>query len=252
MANFEEDIKRITKEVLEDGTVDKIIREKVVDGFEQAIESAFKWGELKNAIKKRVEETMVPYIGEYDMSAYLLKLETCLSEIIKNSALMDQKTMLENFKDIMIDAPKKEWTLKELLEVYKKFAAGKIKTDGMGIDYDDGVSYNYFEVTAEIEEDDEKWYKSCFQDAHLYFKVEADNDDDNENIQFKVSLSKYNNRDYWEIRFAGEPDIDRLRFMSDFEVFLMKLSRYNCRLIGSDTYLTADIKPNKEPEPSFE
>lgn len=252
MANFEEDIKRITNEVLEDGTVDKIIREKVVAGFEKAIESAFNWGALKNAIKKRVEETMVPYINEYDMSEYLLKLETCLSEIIKNSSLIDQKTMLKNFKDIMIEVPKKEWTLAELFDVYKKFVAGNIETDGLGIDYDDGVSYDYFEVTAEIEEDDEKRYKSSFQDAHLYFKVEADNDDDNEDIQFKVSLSKYSNRDYWEIRFAGDPDIDRLRFMSDFEVFLMKLSRYNCRLIGLDTYLTADIKPDKELEPSFE
>ncbi|MEG7531842.1 MAG: hypothetical protein RSF83_10665, partial [Hungatella sp.] len=92
---------------------------------------------------------------------------------------------------------------------------------------------------AEIEEDDEKWYKSSLQDGRLYFKVDAGNDDDNEGIQFNVRLSKYSNRDYWEIRLAGDPDINRLRFMSDFEVFLMKLSRYNCRLVGTDTYLTA-------------
>lgn len=34
MANFDEDIKRITEEVLQDGTVDQIIREKVTKGFE--------------------------------------------------------------------------------------------------------------------------------------------------------------------------------------------------------------------------
>lgn len=102
MANFEEDIKRITNEILEDGTVDKIIREKIVDGFEKAIESAFNWGELKKAINERVKETMIPYIKEYDMSTYLLNLETCLSKIIKNSALMDQETMLKNFPDIIV------------------------------------------------------------------------------------------------------------------------------------------------------
>lgn len=31
MANFDEDIRRITNEVLQDGTVDQIIREKVTD-----------------------------------------------------------------------------------------------------------------------------------------------------------------------------------------------------------------------------
>ena len=33
MANFDEDIRRITNEVLQDGTVDQIIREKVTDGI---------------------------------------------------------------------------------------------------------------------------------------------------------------------------------------------------------------------------
>lgn len=164
MANFDEDIKRITAEVLEDGTVDKIIREKVVEGFENAIDNAFRWGDLKKSIETRVKDIMVPFIEEYDMSEYLLKLETCLGEVIKNSAAIDQKKMLENFENIMVDRPKQDWTLKELLDEYRKFVAKDIDTDGMGIDYDDGVSYDYFEVSVELEEDDDKWYdwKPCF------------------------------------------------------------------------------------------
>ncbi len=56
MANFDEDIKRITNELMEDGTVDKIICEKVRKGFEDAIGGAFRWGELKDAIEKRVKD----------------------------------------------------------------------------------------------------------------------------------------------------------------------------------------------------
>ena len=44
MANFDEDIKRITDEILSDGTVDQIIREKVTDGIEKAIASSFNYG----------------------------------------------------------------------------------------------------------------------------------------------------------------------------------------------------------------
>ena len=51
MANFDEDIRRITNEVLQDGTVDQIIREKVTDGIKGAISDSFGYGKLRNAIK---------------------------------------------------------------------------------------------------------------------------------------------------------------------------------------------------------
>ena len=50
MANFDEDIKRITDEILSDGTVDQIIREKVTDGIEKAMES------LKRRSKKELSK----------------------------------------------------------------------------------------------------------------------------------------------------------------------------------------------------
>lgn len=52
MANFDEDIKRITDEILSDGTVDQIIREKVTDGIEKAIVSSFNYGKLEKAVKE--------------------------------------------------------------------------------------------------------------------------------------------------------------------------------------------------------
>lgn len=33
MANFDEDIKRITDEIMQDGTIEKVLREKVEKGF---------------------------------------------------------------------------------------------------------------------------------------------------------------------------------------------------------------------------
>ena len=76
MANFDEDIRRITNEVLQDGTVDQIIREKVTDGIKGAISDSFGYGKLRNAIKERVEQVLVPFIEKYDMSDYIVKLDT--------------------------------------------------------------------------------------------------------------------------------------------------------------------------------
>lgn len=91
MANFDEDIKRITDEILSDGTVDQIIREKVTDGIEKAIASSFNYGKLEKAVKERVEQVLVPFIENYDMSAYIVKLDTVLTEIVNKSVLMDNK-----------------------------------------------------------------------------------------------------------------------------------------------------------------
>lgn len=59
MANFDEDIRRITNEVLQDGTVDQIIWEKVTDGIKGAISDSLGYGKLRNAIKERVEQVLV-------------------------------------------------------------------------------------------------------------------------------------------------------------------------------------------------
>ena len=50
MANFDEDIRRITNEVLQ---------EKVTDGIKGAISDSFGYGKLRNAIKERVEQVLV-------------------------------------------------------------------------------------------------------------------------------------------------------------------------------------------------
>lgn len=54
MANFDEDIKRITDEVLSDGTVDQIIREKVAEGIEKAVSSSFNYGKYVYPSGKKI------------------------------------------------------------------------------------------------------------------------------------------------------------------------------------------------------
>ena len=118
MANFDEDIKRIMNETFEDGTVDTIIKEKIRKGMENAIDSAFKWGELKDAIEKRVKNVLVPYIESYDMGDYITKLDTVLTDIVNQTALQDNAQILGNFKKLMIEPGVKSVTLKDILEQY--------------------------------------------------------------------------------------------------------------------------------------
>lgn len=102
MTNFDEDVKKITDEILQDGTVDKIIRENIIKGFELAIERSFSYGKLSDAIRKKTDEGLVPFIEKYDMNNYIVKLDTVLSEIVNSTALVENKKILENFKNLMI------------------------------------------------------------------------------------------------------------------------------------------------------
>jgi len=124
MANFDEDIKRITDEILSDGTVDQIIREKVTDGIEKAIASSFNYGKLEKTVKERVEQVLVPFIESYDMSGYIVKLDTLLTEMVNKSVLTDNKNLLENFK-FMMEEPQE--TVSE--EVEDESTTGKKKYD---------------------------------------------------------------------------------------------------------------------------
>lgn len=146
MANFDEDIKRITDEILSDGTVDQIIREKVTDGIEKAIASSFNYGKLEKAVKERVEQVLVPFIENYDMSAYIVKLDTVLTEIVNKSVLMDNKQMLENFQYLMKEPQITEMKLTDLFKEYKKFVARNMDTYDRKVEWDESPEYEAMTV----------------------------------------------------------------------------------------------------------
>ena len=137
MANFDEDIKRITDEIMQDGTIEKILREKVEKGFLDAVDSAFRWGELKDAIEKRVKEILVPYVESYDMSAYIVKLDTVLTDIVNQTSLQDNAKILENFQKLMIEPEIEYITLEDIFEEYKKYVSKNMETSGRNVEYDD-------------------------------------------------------------------------------------------------------------------
>lgn len=145
MANFDEDIKRITDEILSDGTVDQIIREKVTDGIEKAIASSFNYGKLEKAVKERVEQVLVPFIESYDMSGYIVKLDTLLTEMVNKSVLIDNKNLLENFKFMMEEPQETDIKISDLFKEYKKFVAGDMEVEEYSASCLASGAYMYWE-----------------------------------------------------------------------------------------------------------
>lgn len=251
MANFDEDIKRITDEILSDGTVDSIIREKVTDGIEKAIASSFNYGKLEKAVKERVEQVLVPFIENYDMSAYIVKLDTILTDIVNKSNLVDNKQMLENFQYLMKEPQITEIKLTDLFKEYKKFVAGNMDTSGREVEWDESPEYEAMTVYFEFEEDRERSWSS-FEYATIDFTV--DEEDQQGDLNRTIRLSKWNRdrRNGWEIRPDTDIDLRSLRYITKFDLLLIKLQRADVRLIVDELSNEDCVYSETKPEPTYE
>ena len=250
MANFDEEIKRITDEIIQDGTVEKIIKEKITKGFESAIDSAFSFGKLRDAIRKRTDEVLVPLIESYDMSEYIVKLDTVLTEIVNSTALTDNKRILANFKNLMTEPDMKTITVSELFKEYKKFVAKEMDTDGRDVQIDDGVYYEPMEVNFEvIEEEDRSW--SYFDRAILELSV--DEEEQQEKLNRTIRLDHYKNgAEGWNIITEINPGITSLRYLDDFDILLIRLSKGMVKLIIDEESDWDSVISENEPEATYE
>lgn len=252
MANFDEDIKRITDELMQDGTIEKILREKVEKGFLEAVDSAFRWGELKDAIEKRVKEILVPYVESYDMSKYIIKIDTILTDIVNQTSLQDNAKILENFKNLMIEPGIKYVTLEDIFERYKKYVSKNMETVGRDVEYDGEPYYKPIGVTAEIVKEDERPW-SCFK--HAILELAVDEEEQQENLNFSIRLSRwdseYETKGY-SINYDVAPSIKGMRYLNDFEIYILRLSRAGVRLLEDNQYDDDSVVSSKMPDLVYE
>ena len=236
MVNFDEDIKRITDEVMKDGTIEKALREKIEKGFLDAVDSAFKFGELKNAIENRVKEILVPYIESYDMSAYIVKLDTLLTDIVNQTSLQENTAILENFKGLMTEPEMEFVTLEDIFKEYREHVSENMATAGRDIVYDGEPYYEPISVTAEIvEEEDRPW--SSFE--HAILELAVGEEDQQENLNFSIRLCRWKSEleeKGYAIDYGVAPSIRGMRRLSGFEIYLLRLSRAGVRLLDDVKY----------------
>lgn len=247
MANFDEDIRRVAEEILNDGTVDQIIRENLTASIKKSIESAFSFGELSRAIDKKITSILVPFIEQSDMNGYLVKLDSVLTEIVNNTALIDNKKLLENFKYLMKEPEEKAITVSKLFEEYKKFVAENMKIDGREIDTE---NEEYIPMPVSVMIDYEISSSSCFDYAILKFSVVDDDDEEQEEkLNRSIKLRKYMYDDEWHIDFDINPiDIKSLRYLPAFDILLTRLDRAFAKLIIDTKREFDDVYSVHKPE----
>ena len=246
---MKEELLKIAQESLSSDEVSEIVKEKFKNALASAVEDAFRWGDAKHAIEEKVKEVMVPYIESYDFSEYLPKLDSVLTEIVNSDFCMGNRKILENFKDLMTNPTQKEIKLTDLFKAWIKQCEKDIDTDGLDINYDDDISYEF--VCAEMRfelEDKPSW--SSTQRGVITFENEHD-----EKLNVEIPVSKWiwdsGKEEPYTLSAYKNLTISSLRNLSEFEVLLLRLSRAGTAIIIDKEYDDDYIQPVKQPEASF-
>ncbi len=247
MKTFEERIAEKVNEKLNDGTVERLVEQYIEKGVSEALDGVFSWnGEGKKLIEKKLNETIVPVIEYHDFNQYLTKLDATLTEIINKTILVDNKKILENFKELMKEPESKEIKLSDMFKRYCKHVAENVDTNDLEACCEGGETY-YECVTAsmEVEHEDKGWFKSDFDDCIVKFICEEDED-----LNCQVKLYKGVDKKNWMLKEYGDSiDINSLRGLSNFEVFLMTLKRGFVHIImDEESDYDDSIEPEEKPE----
>ena len=245
--NLEDSVKDVIQQKLSDGTIEKIIAEKLEKGIDDVMGYLFRsYGDVGQVIKNKMSEVFVPAIEQCDFSEYVVKLDTVLTDIVNSTALVENKKLLENFKELMIeDETKKVIKVSELFGEWCNYVAKEVDTDGLEVQFDGEPSYEYVDVTMVVEHEEGREWASIKR-ANIIFECEHD-----EKMNILIPISKWSSGDGWDIDYKQEADLNTLKYLSKFEVFLLKLKRMFCNLEIDAEEIDESVSPEAEPEASF-
>lgn len=246
---MKEELLKIAQESLSSEEVERIVKEKFMNALGSAIEDAFRWGDAKKAIEKKVKEVMVPYIEDYDFSEYLPKLDSVLTEIVNSDACIADKKILENFKGLMTEPEQKEIKLTDFFKAWINQCEKDIDTDGLDIDYDNEASYQSVVCEMRFESEDKPSWSSLQRGVITFENVH------DEKLNVEIPVSKWiwdsGKEEPYTLSYYKDLMISSLRRLSDFEILLLRLARAGTAIIIDKEYDDSYIQPEAEPEVTF-
>lgn len=244
MSTFEERVAKTVADKMNDGTVEKLVADAAEKALKESINEQFRWnGIAKKIIDEKVKAVMVQAIEHIDLNEYTVKLDTVLTEIINSTNLIDNKEILGNFKELMIEPDKDVISLKDIFEKYKEYVSESVDTSELEVYTDDEPRYQ--NVTAEVTVDTRN---SIFggRFCDLVFKCEED-----EKLTKEIHLYESKRNGFRITRFESELDINSLRYVDKFDIFMMRLDRAFCDITDIMEMYDDDVEVEAEPEASW-
>jgi hypothetical protein len=239
---MEEIIKRVFNEKLNDGTIEKIIGEKIEEMISSILKDQMSWsGGVKKALEERLKPIMLESVANCDLSQTAAIVTDLLNTAVKTSPVHlikdtynGVKTLFsanENAKDISFGKTVK---LKEIFEVYTKMIeennydeSDLAKKDiELHDDYDEGGKYAYIEAVMEVETITEKTY---FDGYKTKYQVTLSNNYEDKEITFEITDS-YDSSLRLNID-TGNMLLAELRHLPPIFLYLIQLKNNWCKIV---------------------
>ena len=245
MSIFEERIAKVVADKLNDETVEKMVADAVEKSLKEVLEDQFRWnGAAKKIIEEKVKEAIVPAIELVNLKDCVSKLDVVLTEIVKNTTLNDNKILLENFKELMTEPPAEEIPLEDVFDKYVEYVRKNIDTSELEINYDDSPSYQ--NVTANVHPVYQNGWDKTEKYCTLVFECVEDDD-----LTKTIELYKRYDDKYYISDADESIDINSLRWIDDFDIFVATLKRAGCSIIEIEEIEDDDVEVEAEPEASW-
>lgn len=243
---MKEELLKMLEESLSSDEIQQIVKERFSKAVEDAIDHAFGYcGASRATLEKKIDEVLVPYIESYDFSEFLPKLDTVLTEIVNSENCMADKRILENFKTLTTAPDEKEMNISDVFEAWIKYCETHIDTYGLKVCHDNGPSYESVGCTMSVEYDDKRSW-DCFTDGTVIFENKHDS-----RLNVKLRISKWYRDDKFSIHSNNNINIQSLRYMNDFQLLIIRLTRADTKIIIDKVYDEGEIHPKKDPQVIF-
>lgn len=223
---MQEIIKKVYNEKLNDGTIEKIVSDKIDEMVKSCCDDLFTWcGPIKKQMKEKLGEVMSTVVENSDFSQYVQKLTYIINQVLPETALEDYKNIGKAIEETCGSKALSYKDTVKLSDIFKAYCDYVEKEtfneydfdddDELHDDYDNGGKYT--ELTLKMKVDD--YIKFYIDDSYTTM-------DTKEREKYTFSLKKWKN----SVSYYKEIPLSKLRYISQFEMYLIMLSNNSVRI----------------------
>ncbi len=244
---MKEIIEKVLEEKMNDGTVEKIIGEKLDKMLSSTMDDMLGWNSpIKKALEEKLKPIMLNAVEKSNVSDYAVKVTALLNDLLKNTQLTSYKNSIKNLKgflDIDVTYGQKV-KLSDIFEKYCEFIEKDAFTESdfesTEINRDDGVKNVWVECYMQAEKKEEGYFTQTKK-----YSVELSNQKSDEPksrfrktaFNFEIRHSSYDSKNH--IGLGLDVSIDEIHHLPAFVLYLIKLSN-NYADIEIDTEEASD------------
>lgn len=144
----------LVAEALKSADIENLVRGRVAEAIENAIDESCKAGKVRTVLREKIESAMVPVLEGIDFGQYVSNLDAALSELSKELSVKANNNIVNNLKALVSEDIPESGTMAyaALFDEYAKFAAEEVDEGDLEEDPDDGYeTYSDVVCRAELE-----------------------------------------------------------------------------------------------------